>query len=201
MKNNYYENLFMEGKGLHTCVIADYPCWKYFSDIHHQHQNINVHTFRSAYTYIESFKRIKGRSISYKNYDLIIYSSDALYDGRTLEDLQKIAASISERKRVTLCYSYVDKDKEHSTYVIESYTNGTKDYSDSGKVEAQTADTIPTANYLSELHMNLNKPKSAVAVREETETTKKPITVKIDTRATITSKYNKDKKLSLYSKR
>ena len=201
MKKNYYENLFMEGKGLHTCVIADYPCWKFFSNIHHQHQNINVHTFRSAYTYIESFKRIKSRSISYKNYDLIIYSSDALYDERTLEDLKKIAASISERKRVTLCYTYVDKDKENSSYVIESYEKGIKNYSASGIVEEQTSDPIQTANYLAELHMNLIQQKSALAVRKESESNKTPLAVKIDTRATLQSKSNKEKKLSLYSKR
>lgn len=179
MGNTYYENLFNEGKGLHTCVIADYDCWNYFHDIQRQHKNFNVHTFKVPYTYIESYKRIKSASLSYKNYDLIICSTDALFKEDTLESLQKIAAEISDRKRVTLCYLYVNNDKESSSYVIESFSKGEKSYTDTGMVDEELTTPIDVANYLAELHVNLIEQKRALSVKEEQTSRKNPVAVQI----------------------
>lgn len=135
MEENYYQNILREGRKLSLCVISKKENWSYFSDLQTMYKFANIHTFQSMKSYLESAKRRGKRDNSYKNYDLVVLSTDTAFDKRNLIALEELALAMSEHKRVTIGYSYINQGQELNSYVIESYNRGIMDYSNNGELD------------------------------------------------------------------
>ena len=157
MQDNYFENILREGKKLSLCVISDKDSWFYFTDLQKRFKFARIHTFQSMKSYLESARRRGKRDNSYKNYDLIVLSSNSPYDIRDQISLEELATAISEHKRVTLGYIFGDPEQELSSYVIESYYKGIKDFNNNGDLDLLATPTEQMVDLIAEEHDKLVK--------------------------------------------
>lgn len=155
VENNYYESLLQRGINLNSCIMVHNAYWSYFTELNFRYPNVSIHTFGRGLYYLDSQVRKYPNDYCYEIYDLFLLSSNGGYDESDLEELEELAEKMSINKRITFGYYYPVAHQGCCSYIIESYFNGNKNFSDSGVLEKHIYDSFQMINLMAEKHMEL----------------------------------------------
>ena len=162
MAENYYLNLLESGEKLNACIMSHNAYWSYFMSLHERYPDVAIHTFPSHPSSLSSIMRRYPDDYSYENYELFVLASSELFSDYALEELRAIAIEVSKKKRTTIGYSYVVRNQGYSSYILESYNNGGRDFESKGDLEELVYDSVQMADLMAEQHMKLINSKNLV---------------------------------------
>lgn len=155
VNKKYYESLLQQGIKLNSCVMVHNAYWSYFTGLNSHYRDVNIHTFGGELFYLHSKVRKYPNEYSYTMYDMFLLASNSYFDNYSLEELEQLAEKMSENKRITLGYSYPVAHQGSCSYIIESYFNGIKDFSDTGVLEKLVIASIQMIDNMAKKHMEL----------------------------------------------